>query len=180
MRRVALVAQHLPRSAPPAGGRLLAWRGASARSSQGVDNRSAFPHLVPIQTRWNDQDPYAHVNNVVYYEFFDTAVNHWLYHRVGMRFAGDPVIGLCVHSECNFLRQIEYPQRVDAGVRVSKVGRSSVQYECGVFVEGEEEAAALGKFVHVYVDSATRRPTPVPDHLRTAIESELLDPAEEV
>ena len=136
--------------------------------------RGDYKYFIPIQTRWNDQDPYDHVNNVVYYEFFDTVVNHWLYKRAGMRFGTDPVIGLCVRSECNFQKPLEYPSVIDAGLRVGKLGRSSIRYECAVFAQETDDIAASGSFVHVYVDAETRRPIPVPEDLRRIVQQELL------
>jgi len=129
-----------------------------------------FPHQRTLTTRWMDNDAYGHVNNVVYYSFFDTVVNGWLIERGALDIAASPVIGLVVETACQYFAPLTYPEPVVAGLRVGHIGRSSVRYEVGLFAEGAESAAAQGHFVHVYVDRATRRPVDLPDGLRRALE----------
>ena len=134
-----------------------------------TDRRADFPHLRDLQTRWHDNDVYGHVNNVVYYSFFDTVINEWLIAEGGLDPATSAVVGFCVESSCRYLAPLSYPQRLDAGLRVAHLGSSSVRYEIGIFARGEEEAAAEGWFVHVFVDRTTRRPAALPDRLRAAL-----------
>ncbi|MBY0336115.1 MAG: acyl-CoA thioesterase [Acetobacteraceae bacterium] len=129
-----------------------------------------FPHHCPISTRWADNDAYGHVNNVAYYAFFDTAVNKWLIAQGALDIAASPAVGLVVETGCRYRRPLAYPQDVVVGMRLAKLGNSSVRYELAVFGAGEEEAAAEGHFTHVYVDRGTGRPVPVPDALRRALE----------
>jgi acyl-CoA thioester hydrolase len=133
-------------------------------------DRSAFPHFHAITTRWKDNDVYGHVNNVEYYSFFDTAINAFLIRAGGLDIHGGPVIGLCVESQCTFKASLAFPDTVDAGLRVAKLGNSSVTYEIGLFRAGSAEPAAIGRFVHVFVDRDNRRPVPLPDELRNALE----------
>ncbi|MFE1597288.1 acyl-CoA thioesterase [Methylobacterium sp. ID0610] len=133
------------------------------------ETRAAYRRFVPIPTRWGDNDVYGHVNNVVYYAFFDTAVNRVLIEDGALDIAESPVIGLVVETGCRYFRSIAFPDRVTAGIRVAHQGRSSVRYEVGLFREDEDEAVAQGHFVHVYVDRATQRPVPLPDVLRAVL-----------
>jgi acyl-CoA thioester hydrolase len=135
-----------------------------------TDRRSDFVHFLPIQTRWADNDVYGHVNNVVYYAWFDTVINRWLIAEGGLDPTTSEVIGLCVESQCRYLAPASYPETLDAGLRVTKVGRSSVRYEIGIFRANSEELIAVGHFVHVFVDRVGRRPTPLPDRIRAALE----------
>jgi len=128
--------------------------------------REAYPAFQSITTRWMDNDVYGHVNNVVYYSFFDTAVNEMLVRRGLLDFEGSPVIGLVVETGCRYFASLSFPDRVDAGVRVTKLGTSSVRYEIGLFANDDPKAAAEGHFVHVYVDRETRRPCPIPGPVR--------------
>lgn len=128
-----------------------------------------YVHFAPIQTRWNDNDVYGHVNNVVYYAYFDTVINAWLVREGGLDVANGAVIGLCVESRCAYVAAASYPEPLEAGMRVGTLGRTSVRYELGIFREGGE-LCAHGHFVHVFVDRATRRPTPPPERLRAALE----------
>jgi acyl-CoA thioester hydrolase len=132
--------------------------------------RSAYRHFLRINTRWMDNDAYGHVNNVVYYSWFDTVVNEYLVRRGVLDIAGSSVIGLVVETQCRYFSELAFPQPVDLGLRIGRLGTSSVRYEIGVFAEGELAAAAQGHFIHVYVDRATRRPTPLPAPLRAALE----------
>lgn len=120
--------------------------------------RDGYPHFETISTRWMDNDVYGHVNNVVYYSFFDTAVNRYLIERGALDPGAGEVIGLVVETQCNYFSPLSFPQNVQAGLRVAHVGRSSVRYEIALFAQGQERAAAAGHFVHVYVDRLTRRP----------------------
>lgn len=132
--------------------------------------RSHYRHFSPIHTRWMDNDVYGHVNNVVYYSFFDTAVNRYLVGAGALDIHRGGTIGLVVETHCNYFEPLEFPQVVEAGLAVAHVGSSSVRYEVGLFAEGGATAAACGHFVHVYVDRETRRPTALPDALRVALE----------
>ena len=132
-------------------------------------SRSDFARFVPISTRWMDNDVYGHVNNVVYYSFFDTAVNQFLIEQGALDIESGPLIGLVVHSACDYFAPLSYPGTVEAGLRVGTVGTSSVRYEIGLFGPGVDQAAAVGRFVHVYVDRATRRPRPLAPALRRAL-----------
>jgi acyl-CoA thioester hydrolase len=131
--------------------------------------RADFPHLLEIQTRWNDNDLYGHVNNVVYYAYFDTVINRYLIEAGGLDIHGG-AIGVCVESQCRYLKSIAFPERLEAGLRVAKLGKSSVTYELGIFAAGSPDLCAIGSFVHVFVDRATRRPVPIPDRVRAALE----------
>jgi acyl-CoA thioester hydrolase len=117
-----------------------------------------------------DNDLYGHVNNVVYYAYFDTVINRYLISAGGLDIMNGPVIGVAAESHCRYRRAVAFPTDLDAGLRVGKMGRSSVRYEIGLFAQGEAEVAAEGWFVHVFVDRATRRPAPIPDRIRAALE----------
>ncbi|MGH8713954.1 MAG: acyl-CoA thioesterase [Casimicrobiaceae bacterium] len=131
--------------------------------------RGDYPHFLAIPTRWMDNDSYGHVNNVAYYSYFDTAVNEHLIRAGGLDIRRGPAIGLVVETFCRFHRPLSFPDVVDAGLRVARLGATSVRYELALFARGEEAAAASGHFVHVWVDRVTRRPTPVPDAIRAAL-----------
>jgi acyl-CoA thioester hydrolase len=132
--------------------------------------RDAFPLFRPIQTRWMDNDVYGHVNNVVYYSYFDTAVNAHLIEAGALEIEHGAVIGLVVETQCHYFASLAFPQAVWAGLRVARQGQTSVRYEIALFAEGSDTAAAAGHFVHVYVDRATRRPTPLPEALKRALQ----------
>ena len=132
--------------------------------------RDAYPHFLELPTRWMDNDVYGHVNNVVYYSFFDTVIGEYLIRAGGLDYAAGPVIGFAVDTACRFHRSLAFPQTVDAGLRVARLGRTSVRYEIGLFAAGSEAAAADGHFVHVFVDRASERPSPVPAPIRAALE----------
>lgn len=134
------------------------------------ETRAAYRHFREIPTRWADNDAYGHVNNAVYYFFFDTVVNTYLIKAGALDIQQSPVIGLVVETGCRFRQAITYPETVHAGLRVGRLGRTSVRYEIGLFRENEDEAAAVGHFVHVYVDRESRRPVPLPEKLRAALE----------
>jgi acyl-CoA thioester hydrolase len=135
-----------------------------------ADHRDGYRHFQRITTRWMDNDAYGHVNNVVYYSWFDTVVNGYLVQQGVLDIGGGDVIGLVVETQCRYFSELAFPQPVDLGLRVGRLGRSSVRYEIGVFADGEPTASAQGHFVHVYVDRATRRPTALPAPLRAALE----------
>jgi acyl-CoA thioester hydrolase len=131
--------------------------------------RDRFRHFIPIPTRWMDNDVYGHVNNVVYYSYFDTVINRYLIDAGGLDIARDAAIGLCVESHCRYVRPVAFPTDLDAGMRVEHLGRSSVRYGLGIFARGEATASAEGSFVHVFVDRATGKATPIPERLRQAL-----------
>ncbi len=134
--------------------------------------RNNFRIFRDIATRWSDNDVYGHVNNVVYYSWFDTVVNATLIERGALDIALGDVIGLVVETQCNYFAPLTFPQTVAAGVRVAHLGRSSVRYEIGLFAHGADQAAAQGHFVHVYVDRSSRRPvSELPIKLRNLLES---------
>jgi len=132
--------------------------------------REAYKHYRVIGTRWMDNDVYGHVNNVVYYSYFDTVVNQYLIEKGALDVGSSPVIGLVVETACQYFRPMVFPDTIHAGLRVGQLGRSSVRYEIGIFRNDEASAAAQGHFVHVYVDRASLRPTPLPQALRQALE----------
>lgn len=133
--------------------------------------RSAYRSFRTISTRWMDNDAYGHVNNVVYYSWFDTVVNAHLIEQGALDIHAGEVIGLVVETQCNYFSPVEFPQTVEAGLRVASMGKSSVRYEVGLFVQGEPLTAAKGHFIHVYVDRANRRPAPLPQRLRQVLEA---------
>ena len=138
-------------------------------SAPAPDARDAYRHLAGITTRWMDNDAYGHVNNVVYYSYFDTVVNQYLIERGVLDIRASPSIGLVVETHCNYFSPIAFPDRVTAGLRVARLGNTSVRYEIGLFRNDATNAAAQGHFVHVYVDRATGRPTPLAPALRAAL-----------
>ena len=131
--------------------------------------RSDFRVLRSITTRWHDNDHYGHVNNVVYYAYFDTAVNGFLIEASGTDIRDLAAIGIVAETSCRFLRELSFPDTVHAGLALEKLGHSSVVYRIGLFRNDETEPAAIGRFVHVYVDPVTRRPVPVPPPIRSAL-----------
>lgn len=133
--------------------------------------RSAYKAFRTIGTRWMDNDAYGHVNNVVYYSWFDTAVNAHLIEQGALDIHASRVIGLVIETQCNYFASVEFPQTVEAGLRVAHMGKSSVRYEVGLFVQGEPFTAAKGHFIHVYVDRETRRPAALPDKLKSVLEA---------
>ena len=134
------------------------------------EKRSDYRHFHPLPTRWMDNDLYGHVNNVVYYAYFDTVVNAYLIAEGGLDIQAGPVIGLCVESHCQYLAPVAFPETLEGGLRVAQLGRSSVCYELGIFQMGALEASAQGRFVHVFVDRLTRRPVELPALLRQSLE----------
>ena len=135
------------------------------------DGRDAYQAFRRITTRWMDNDVYGHVNNVVYYSWFDTAVNATLIEQGVLDIHAGPTIGLVVETQCHYFAPLAFPQNIDAGIRVARLGTSSVRYEVGLFAEGAQETAARGHFVHVYVDRESRRPVALPAPLKQFLES---------
>ncbi|GIL40199.1 acyl-CoA thioesterase [Roseiterribacter gracilis] len=136
--------------------------------------RETYRAFRTIPTRWMDVDVYGHVNNTVYYSWFDTAINAWMVESGVLDPASGEVIGVCAESGCRYLRAVEFPGAIEAGIRVAKLGRSSVRWEIGIFTASEATPAAQGFFVHVFVDRATMRPTDMHDALRAALQSLLV------
>ncbi|MGY1410255.1 MULTISPECIES: acyl-CoA thioesterase [unclassified Luteimonas] len=142
-----------------------------------MNARDGYRHFLAIPTRWKDNDVYGHVNNVEYYSYFDTVINTYLITEGGLDIHRGAAIGLCAESHCRFLREIAFPGSVDAGLRVEKLGNSSVRYGIALFRAGEDEPAAEGWFVHVFVDRDGRRSTPIPARIRAALQPLLAPPA---
>jgi acyl-CoA thioester hydrolase len=134
------------------------------------EQRSSYRRFCGIPTRWMDNDVYGHVNNAVYYAYFDTVINSYLIAEGGLDFTAGPVIGLCVESHCDYLASVAFPDLLEGGLRVAHLGRSSVRYEVGIFRAGEDGASAQGHFVHVFVDRTTRRPVELSSATRAALE----------
>lgn len=132
--------------------------------------RDEFGVLYPITTRWMDNDIYGHVNNVTYYSYFDTTINRYLIEVGGLDINNAPVVGYVVSSNCQFKKPVAYPDALDAGLRVLKIGNSSVTYELGLFKNGDAEPAALGQVVHVFVDREQNRAVAIPEGIREALE----------
>jgi acyl-CoA thioester hydrolase len=132
--------------------------------------REQYLRFISLETRWMDNDVYGHVNNALYYGFFDTAINDYLIAEGGLDIVNSPVIAFTVESQCQYLRPISFPGSIDVGFRVGKLGNSSVRYELAIFKAGETVAAAAGYFVHVFVERASQRPTPMPVSIRSALE----------
>lgn len=142
--------------------------------SQTQHLRDDYKRFQAITTRWHDNDIYGHVNNVTYYSYFDSAVNSYLIEVGGLDIHGGDVVGFVVSSSCDYFASIAFPERIELGLRVGKLGNSSVQYELAVFKEGEEQACAAGRFIHVFVDRESNRPVPIPANLRAALEAILV------
>jgi len=132
--------------------------------------RAGYRRFLAIPTRWMDNDSYGHINNVTFYSYFDTAVNQHLIADGGLDIARGPAIGLVAETMCHFRKSLSFPDTIDVGLRVTKIGTSSVRYEIGVFRQGDDEPAATGYFVHVWVDRATNRPVAIPRAIRAALD----------
>ncbi len=132
--------------------------------------RADFRWFLPVTTRWMDNDPFGHVNNVVYYSWIDTAVNRFLIERGALDIARSPVVGIVAETGCRYVSEISYPDPVTVGIAVVALGRSSVRYAVGVFRAEADAASAEGHFVHVYCDRASMRPVPIPEHVRAEME----------
>jgi acyl-CoA thioester hydrolase len=132
--------------------------------------RTDYPHFLAIPTRWMDNDVYGHVNNVVYYSYFDTVINEHLIREGGLDIHHGGVVGYCVESQCRYLAPLAFPETIEAGLRVAHLGNSSVRYEIALFRQGEDAPAALGSFVHVFVSREEIKPTPIPPAIRACLE----------
>jgi len=139
------------------------------------ESRENYRHFLAIPTRWMDNDIYGHVNNVIYYSYFDTVINEYLMREGGLDPHAGTVVGVAVETMCRFRKSLTFPQIVDAGLRVGKLGKSSVRYEVGLFAAGDAEPAATGHFVHVFVERPAMRPVPIPDRLRACMEQLLVE-----
>lgn len=135
-----------------------------------MSQRSDYRHFQPILTRWQDNDVYGHVNNVAYYSYFDSAVNTYLIEQGGLDIHGGEVVGFVVSSSCDYFASVAFPERLEVGLRVARLGTSSVQYELAVFRAGEDEACAAGRFVHVFVERASNQPVEIPAGIREALQ----------
>ena len=131
--------------------------------------RSAYRYFAPITTRWNDNDIYGHVNNVTYYAYFDTVANVYLIEQAQLDIHQADVVGFVVNSGCNYFAPIAFPEKISAGLRVNRLGSSSVEYGIAIFKEGEELAAAEGHFVHVFVERESSKSVPMPEAIRQAL-----------
>jgi len=131
--------------------------------------RADFRVFRAIPTRWHDNDAYGHVNNVVYYGWFDTAVNAWLIENSFLDLSGSEIVGLVAETGCTYFESVAFPETVEAGIAVERLGNSSVTYRIGIFRQGGEQAAAQGRFTHVYVARASQKPVPIPAPLRAAL-----------
>lgn len=137
--------------------------------------RAAYRHFQSIPTRWMDNDVYGHVNNVVYYSYFDTVVNQYLIEQGALDIERSEVVGLVVETNCQYFAPISFPDRVDTGLRVARLGNASVRYEIGIFRNDEDFASAQGTFTHVYVERRSRRPAQLPPRLRAVLETLLVN-----
>ena len=135
-----------------------------------AEARAGYPHFLTIPTRWMDNDIYGHVNNVVYYSYFDTVINEYLMREGGLDIHDGAVVGVCAESHCNFRDSFAFPETVEAGLRVGHLGRRAVRYEIGLFKAGAAAPAAEGHFVHVFVERETMTPVAIPEAIRTALE----------
>ena len=160
----------MKRTSDAASGGDGARRGAAGESSLAPSIRSAYTAFLVIPTRWMDNDTYGHVNNVTYYSYFDTVVNEHLIRAGGLDIRHGGAIGIVVETACRFHKPLSFPETIDAALRVARIGRSSVSYEIALFRQGDDEAAATGRFVHVWVDRVARRPVPVPDAIRASLQ----------
>lgn len=138
------------------------------------ERREHYRHHLHIPTRWRDNDVYHHVNNVIYYEFFDTVINGYLMAHGGLDYSDGDSVGFAVETHCQFLKPIRFPEIIEAGLRIGKLGNSSVRYEIGIFKPDEDDPAAVGYFVHVFVNRETNQPTRIKGKLRQAMEALLI------
>lgn len=132
--------------------------------------RSDYPYLHPITTRWHDNDIYGHINNVTYYAFFDSAVNTWLINEGGLDIHQGEQVAFVVSSGCDYFQPVAFPEQIEIGIRVARLGSSSVHYELALFKFGVAEACAAGRFVHVFVERTSNRACPIPAGPRAALE----------
>jgi acyl-CoA thioester hydrolase len=134
------------------------------------ETRASYKHFLTIPTRWMDNDVYGHVNNVIYYSYFDTVVNDYLMRHGGLDYRDGAVVGLVVETMCQYKKSLAFPESVDVGLRVAKIGNSSVRFEIGIFKQGDDERAAFGHFVHVFVERAVQKAVMIPEQVRAALE----------
>lgn len=139
-----------------------------------LKTREQFKFFFPIQTRWADNDIYGHVNNVTYYSYFDTAANSLLIQKTGFDIHNSEIIGLVVDSSCSFLQELSFPEMIEVGVAIGKIGNSSLRYELAIFKQGQPQAAAQGHFVHVFVDRKNRKSTAIPEKMREVLKHYVL------
>ncbi|MGB1287907.1 MAG: acyl-CoA thioesterase [Aggregatilineales bacterium] len=139
------------------------------------ETRADYPHFLTIPTRWRDVDMYSHVNNVVFYSYFDTVIGEYLMREGGLDYEHGDVVGFAVETQCQFLQPVKFPDVLDCGLRVVHLGNSSVRYEIGIFKQGNENPCAVGHFVHVFVNRETQKSTPIPDKIRAALTKLLID-----
>lgn len=139
------------------------------------ETRATYKHFLTIPTRWHDNDVYGHVNNVVYYSYFDTVVNDYLMRYGGLDYREGAVVGFVVETMCRYKKPLTFPESIDVGLRVTKIGNSSVRFEIGIFKQGDHEAAAFGHFVHVFVERAIQKPVAIPEAFRRALEGIRVD-----
>lgn len=145
---------------------------SQADTSGTTPTRADYPHFLTIPTRWKDNDIYGHVNNVVYYAYFDTVINEYLIREGGLDIHDGDVIGVCAESSCRFKAAFTFPEPVEAGLRVGHLGRRSVRYEIGLFKQSQDTPAAEGHFVHVFVPRGEMtQAVTIPDRIRTALEA---------
>lgn len=137
--------------------------------------RNQYHFLFPIQTRWADNDIYGHVNNVTYYSYFDTAANALLIQKTGFDIHHSPFIGLVVNSSCDFLQELTYPEIIEVGVAISKIGNSSLTYDLAIFKQGQHEASAQGRFVHVFVERESKKSISISPEMRDALKTYLIE-----
>ena len=143
--------------------------------SEKLMHRSDYSFFKNITTRWADNDIYGHINNVVYYSYFDTVANQYLIEFADFNPISAPVIGVVVHSNCNYIKAIAYPDKIEAGLTVKKLGRSSVTYGIGVFRQGESAACAYGEFVHVFINRKDSLPISIPTKIRESLQKILIN-----
>ena len=148
--------------------------GSTPRPDPRSLTRAHFDHVVPATTRWSDNDMYGHLNNAVYYELFDSAINGWLITGAGIDVMALPELGVVAESGCRYFRELEYPRPLDVGVRVERLGRSSITYALGLFDADSSELAALGHWVHVYIDRTSRSAVPIPTVVRDLLDDAVL------
>jgi acyl-CoA thioester hydrolase len=141
-------------------------------------SRAEYPHFLALPTRWMDNDIYGHINNALYYAFFDTAINEYLIAEGGLDITTGAVVAFAAESHCQYLQPLAFPGTIDVGLRVGKLGNSSVRYELAIFKLDEDFAAAVGYFVHVFVDRETQRPVTMPGPIRGALERLVLEKPE--
>jgi acyl-CoA thioester hydrolase len=148
---------------------IMTTKGPLKMPPSNIQTRDDYRYFLELQTRWMDNDLYGHINNVTYYSYFDTVVNYFLIEKGGLDIHNAKTIGVVVESHCNYAHSIAYPDKISCGLRVGKLGNSSVRYEVGIFRGEEQNAAASGHFVHVFVERATNKPVPIPKDIRDAL-----------